>query len=75
MSPPFWGVESDEGASVAAGATCPPQPVSTMVRTSSAYKSIFRFMMFFSFGKLKCTKPQSNLEIAENAKYLKLLYK
>ena len=42
-----------------AAGTAPPQAVSSMARAKNAYQSIFRFIIFFSFGKPKA--PNRNL--------------
>src|SRR5512147_2649758 len=72
ISPPFCGVEFDDAACVDGGAAAgAPQAVSVIARARSAYKSLFRFMIFFSFGKTEHTKPQLKRDIAVNAKLCK----
>jgi hypothetical protein len=73
ISPPFCGVEFDDEACVGSGAVLGLQAVRIIATARNAYKSVFRLMIFFSFGKSEYNKPQLNFTIAVNVTYLKHL--
>jgi hypothetical protein len=68
ISPPFCGVESDDATCVGSDAVLGLQAVRIIATAKSAYKSVFRFMILFSFGKSEYINLQSSFDIAATAK-------